>query len=301
MTKPAQKNKQFGLSLIELLIAMALGIFVTVGILQVFLGTRQSGEVIRAQLTLQESGRFAMYFITRVARQAGYINSGNINDDPVSFAEEMVRRVNAHAKSDESQAGVFPESDVFLEGAVVAGRNNTSGSIDGIALKSKSDVFSIRLQGDPDNAMVDCAGHSLPLSEDEYADITFFVSEDNQLYCNIQNSGNQGAINTSVALVSGIEDMQVSYGVANSERQSRVGRYVNATETNAISNATGFGWEAVLAVRVGFLVVSENPALAEGVIEYSVLDETHKINDRKARQVFSRTIVIRNQRFAKEA
>jgi len=32
-----------------------------------------------------------------------------------------------------------------------------------------------------------------------------------------------------------------------------------------------------------------------------VLDETHKINDRKARQVFSRTIVIRNQRFAKEA
>jgi len=68
---------QRGLSLIELMIAVTLGIFISGGIIQLFVNSKQSYRVQENLSRLQENGRFAMEFITRDIRAAGYFGCLN--------------------------------------------------------------------------------------------------------------------------------------------------------------------------------------------------------------------------------
>lgn len=64
--------RQSGLSLIEMMIALTLGAIVTVGVIQLFVGSSQTYKLLVGQSRMQESGRFALGFIGRALRSAGY-------------------------------------------------------------------------------------------------------------------------------------------------------------------------------------------------------------------------------------
>jgi len=66
-------SKQSGLSLIELMIAMVIGLVLMLGVTQVFLSTRQVYSNQEAVSRVQETGRMAMEFMTKDARMAGYV------------------------------------------------------------------------------------------------------------------------------------------------------------------------------------------------------------------------------------
>jgi len=63
---------QRGLSLIELMIAMVIGLVLMLGVTQVFLSTRQVYSNQEAVSRIQESGRLALEFMSRDTRMAGY-------------------------------------------------------------------------------------------------------------------------------------------------------------------------------------------------------------------------------------
>jgi len=65
-------SRSRGFSLVELLLALALGLVVVTGIVQLFVGNSQTYSVLNGQARLQENARFAMEFISRAARSAGY-------------------------------------------------------------------------------------------------------------------------------------------------------------------------------------------------------------------------------------
>jgi type IV pilus assembly protein PilW len=65
-------KKQKGLTLLELMIAVALGIFITAGMIQLFINSKQNYRVQESLSRLQENGRFAMGFIARDIRMASY-------------------------------------------------------------------------------------------------------------------------------------------------------------------------------------------------------------------------------------
>lgn len=65
-------TRQHGFSLVELMLALALGLVVVTGIVQLFVGNSRTYETITAQARLQENGRFALEFLTQAARSAGY-------------------------------------------------------------------------------------------------------------------------------------------------------------------------------------------------------------------------------------
>ncbi len=65
-----------GFSLVELMIALALGLVVIAGIIALFVGNSQAAAVVSGQARLQENARFAFDFISRGARQAGYFGCG---------------------------------------------------------------------------------------------------------------------------------------------------------------------------------------------------------------------------------
>ncbi len=63
---------QNGMTLIEIMIALLIGAFLLGGILQVFVGTKQTNRVQENLSRLQENGRFAMSFLAKDIRMAGY-------------------------------------------------------------------------------------------------------------------------------------------------------------------------------------------------------------------------------------
>ena len=66
------RNRNQGFSLIELMLALALGVVVTAGIVQLFVGNNQTYRVLQGQARLQEGARYALDFISESARAAGY-------------------------------------------------------------------------------------------------------------------------------------------------------------------------------------------------------------------------------------
>lgn len=66
------RQRQTGFSIMELLIALLLGLVVVAGIVQLFVGNSRTYALVNAQSRLQENARFAFEFMTQAARNAGY-------------------------------------------------------------------------------------------------------------------------------------------------------------------------------------------------------------------------------------
>jgi len=76
---------QTGLSLVELMIAMVLGLIIISAVLYVFAGNRASYSHQESLSHIQESGRFALELLSRDIRMAGYAGCGNLREtNPVT-------------------------------------------------------------------------------------------------------------------------------------------------------------------------------------------------------------------------
>ena len=74
MSKYYRKKAQQGFSLVELMIAMLLGLLLLVGVVNLFLGSSQTYRLQEALFRVQESGRFALDIIQRDLLNAGFQN-----------------------------------------------------------------------------------------------------------------------------------------------------------------------------------------------------------------------------------
>lgn len=82
-----KNSKQRGFGLVEAMVAMALSLFLTFGVLQIFQSSLQSARTQDALSRIQENGRFALETLARDLRMAGYIGCEAIDDlTPVSKA-----------------------------------------------------------------------------------------------------------------------------------------------------------------------------------------------------------------------
>ena len=82
---PMQKSKYMaarssiaGFGLVEVMVALVLGLILIAGVLQIFIANRQSFATNEALGKVQENGRFALSFMTREIRLAGFSGCGNL-------------------------------------------------------------------------------------------------------------------------------------------------------------------------------------------------------------------------------
>jgi len=68
-------KKQTGFSLIEMMVAMLIGLFLMGGVISVYLSSSQSSRVNDSLRTLQENGRFALASLRNSIQMAGYIDN----------------------------------------------------------------------------------------------------------------------------------------------------------------------------------------------------------------------------------
>ena len=71
-TKYSTRQRQSGLSLVELMISITIGLILVGGIMQIFLSSKQTYRIQDGTSRLQENSRFAMRFLNQDLRMAGY-------------------------------------------------------------------------------------------------------------------------------------------------------------------------------------------------------------------------------------
>lgn len=67
------KNRQQGLTLIEILIALVLGTFLLAGVIQIFQNSQKTNRMLEGISRLQENSRFAMDFVSTDIRNSDYL------------------------------------------------------------------------------------------------------------------------------------------------------------------------------------------------------------------------------------
>ena len=273
-----QTRFQRGLSLIELMVALAVGMLLIAGFLQIFLSVRSTYATNEASSRVQENGRFALDFLASHARMAGYRDPKHI-DRPLP---------------------IMPPSG---NGCTFSGSNSAFCTLNRGAItdadegEETSDRIAFTYQPPLiDGKRWDCAGTEV--EDDDNTIINVFTTRatatSSELVCRSIISNKTNPLSNTIELVDGIDAIQFQYGLIhrppNSENSSRlsVRQYVTA---NQVTN-----WEDVVALRIAVLANSVTPLSPPPPDkEFYLLDAgPYTFSDGKMRQVFTTTVYLRN-------
>ena len=274
-----------GMTLIELLVALGLGLIVVL-IAATFLTLAQQGyRAVDTSTDLRDRERFATDLISRVIVQAGYQDYG---------------AANVALRSTDSLSGNDTEPDIYgWNNAVfanpagltistttnIANENRTGSSLcaaTDTSCKNGSDILVIRFQGVnsattatvADNTMLNCAGQGergLTTGDlNERAASVFHVTRGTNgepaLSCSYYNFASSGWV-ASAPLIEGVESFQVLYGTdgvtaatvpstAAGSQDSVAERWLRADQLTVTANAaaTRENWRRVRAVKIGMVL-----------------------------------------------
>jgi type IV pilus assembly protein PilW len=162
-----------GVSLVEIMVGLVLGLILVAGLSHLVLGARQTSRAERNLLELQATGRVAIEALSREIRKAGY---------------SPVREL--------AQATLFPAAAApfTTAGAVVVGTGATQ--------------VDVRLQGTGDGWTTDCLGNAVPAGDDLWQTLSLTGG---QVVCRTRNL--TAGTDQSLALVPQVEAMSLTYGI----------------------------------------------------------------------------------------
>ena len=279
-------SRQSGLTLIELLVALGLGLFVVViGATALMIG-QQGYRAVDSTAELRDREKFATDLLSRVIIQAGYQDFGA---DIVSL------------RSSAGLQGIDPEPDLYgwnnavyktpssllmstnsASSDIASGNRPASCTVNDTSCKNGSDILVVRYQGvrsptnanNSDNTMINCAGQgerALTTNDlNERAVSMFHVTRGTNgepaLSCSYYNHSS-GAWVAPSPIIEGVESLQVLYGTdgvtagavpstAATAQDSIADRWLRADQLTVTGNdaATRENWRRVRAVRVGLVL-----------------------------------------------
>lgn len=251
--------RQRGMSVIELMVSMLIGLFLMAGIIQLFIGTKNTYRQVDASARIQENARFALDFLGNGIRMAGYVdrpdiylqNLAGMTAFPAQNTAEVAVQSNAVANLQTVLTGTA--TSYFAANQVVSGVNNAT--LAGAA--SSRDELLVRYMGNADGLTTDCRGQGATAANTALV-VRYFVDANNNLRCasSLAVAGAAGALAAAAGdvLVEGVEDMQVLFGVATTD--GRVERYYDAAALNAL---TADNRARVVSVKVCLQVNSVIP------------------------------------------
>lgn len=73
------RAKQAGLSIVEVMIALTISTILTIGVVQLFVANSETYNMLMGQSRIQENARFALEYISRSVRMAGYKGCFSVN------------------------------------------------------------------------------------------------------------------------------------------------------------------------------------------------------------------------------
>jgi type IV pilus assembly protein PilW len=312
---------QCGWTLIELMIALTLGLLIMLTATGLLLSSKAAYIAQYQAVNVQETGRYAVQIVARAIRQAGYEHSGGEDISLVTTAEISANIAGYDAMT-------LKKSTAELQSPVTAGVVNGS---DILAVR----FFGDRTEGEEDGTILNCAGLTVPAvtsiynAEQERGWSIFFVAKDSEgepeLRCKYQSKTGWNAD----AIARGVESFQVLYGI-DANGGGLPTQFLNASEIdaldgklqligdNAVERASDLNrktfWKKIRAIRFALLVrgseIARDDALADQYdlfgASYSAIhasdDEGVHIEEKslsaatrnRIRKIFTQTIQLRN-------
>ena len=302
---PAPRQGQAGLTLVEMMVAMAVGLILLAGVVQIFASNKQTYRIQDATSRLQENGRFAVDMLRRDIRMAGFwgCNSNithvtsNLNN-PGNYVD-----ITLSGLSGTDGAAGAPDT-ITLQGAYGTGLNVNSHNQNAasFATLAGNDLqqFEIILVSDCTQADISQISNANPAQSGSVVVNTGVGVPGNatkppqyppgssiyhvrKVTYSIQNgaSGQPSLFlnedGTDQEVVEGVEDMQILYG-EDTDADGTANRYVPA-------GTAGLNMDNVVSVRVALTLrtLEDNVALNAGN------------GDRRIRNTFTTTVVLRNR------
>lgn len=320
-SNPTLRARQGGLTIVELMVSITLGLLVTMAAMALLQSSR-SGYVAQDEGTrIQDTGRYAIESIARTVRQAAYENWDG-NEAPIAASATFsanIAGLDGHSLKENS------------EGITAPVKKAVNGS-DVLAIR----FFGVGAGANGDGTMLNCAGFGVgaPSSRD-HADLErgwsiFYVAADSggepELRCKYQGKSTW----TSDAIARGVESFQVLYGM-DSDADGLPNRFLNASAIDRLDdglilvgkdaaalardkNRKTF-WKKVVIVKIALLVRGLQSARADALTAqydlfgkaygdaYAVADIGTRIKEtelppairNRHRKMFSISIQLRNQ------
>ncbi|HVC02742.1 MAG TPA: PilW family protein [Steroidobacteraceae bacterium] len=193
----ARVARQAGFTLIELMIALLIGLFLIGGLLTLVQAMKRTSTVQNGLSQLQENERLAMTLVTNVVQSTGYF------PDPLN----------------NSQASEFPAAGAFVVSQALYGTG--TGTLD---------TISVRYATSGTDNVMDCSGNTQTAA----ATLTNLFSLDahGDLQCTLTVGAGAPAL---ITLVSGLTNIAVLYGVQTNSASGNnsIDTYLNANQVTA--------------------------------------------------------------------
>jgi type IV pilus assembly protein PilW len=318
------------MTLIELMVALAIGAFLMIGAITVFMQSRTTFRVTESLSRMQENARFALDLLEADVRMAHY---WGLNTVTSTVANRAAPTAGAFAGISHACGNNWL---VNLDQAVQGTNSSYVWNCVGTApVEINADTLVVRHASE--DPVVPTAGGLHIQSVRGTGDSRIFVgtaipagytvatSQTHRLLANgyyvsrtssVSTAGvnvvpslrmhsvrQNGTMFTNQELVAGIEDFQIQFGVDTNvpghlDRGS-IDRYVNPNDPMITPGAAGFDPNAaVLAVRIWLRVRAERPENGfQDTAVYQYADQNvGPFNDNFRRMVVSKTIYLRNAR-----
>lgn len=224
------KYRQHGMTLIEIMVALVISLFLLAGLLQMFVATRQSSRIQENLSRIQENGRFGIEYINRVVRQAGYRSRAAILN-----GEAFKQKFNVD---------------------MIGGTNN-----DGY---NNSDKVIARFEGENSGQGVVKNCLNQPITSPAISIDTLSINADAQgivnLYCQVVTPAGTAA-QTPQPILENVEDMQILYG----ERKGGNLAYVPATNVQNWEDVFSVRISLLLRTAENNLAEAPQPYTINGV------------------------------------
>ncbi len=257
-----------GFTLVELMIAMLLGLILMAGIISIFLSSKQTYAAVHVLARLQENGRYGIDIISSDLRRAGYL-SGNASVDTIGGTEGVSTTDGSCLTSgttwgrmierrvfglDDTNAGYacIPDS-AYTRGDVLTVRYASTveaTSFSGNRVYLRSSLFEGRVfkgSSESSNTIIENPQTTRELVAHSYyigpssAECPAGTAVPALHWLSMDDNG----LPASEELVVGAEHLQLQYGV-DTDANGSVEQYLDA---DTISTSAAFDWNDVIAVR----------------------------------------------------
>jgi len=260
-----QVRHQSGFTMVELLIAGLLGLFLIAGVLQIFQSSNQNYKMQDDLAVIQEDGRLAQMFLEDQIQQTGWNESGGevIPADPLNIYALVPT---SDGTTDSLSITYWPYTD-----------RDTGITYDkdcnGAAVAAGAPITN-RFYVDTSKNQLMCLGSASTVAQPLIGGV-----EDFQLQYGVDRYDNLGC------------------------PSSRVTSYMTASQLKTLAATVGAAQNLVMpmSVKMAILLVSDDDILSEGVARYhQLLDKKVSIEatDKKLRRVFQSTIYMPNSAYS---
>jgi type IV pilus assembly protein PilW len=226
-------RKSTGFSLIELMVAIAIALFLVAGMLGIVMSVRGSVKTQSGVADIQDTQRFLLTAIDNTVRLAGYYPNPVVNTATTALPAPTTAN---------------PDTTTFVDGQIVIGADGGSDA---------SDSFNVRYRVANNDGLLNCVGENNSSGADIVWTNSYVVNAAHQLTCAVSVNG--AAFGDPAILLDNVGSIKVLYGV-DSNSDGSVDQYLTATDVQS-SNL----WQLVLSMQLTITLLNPTATPVAGV------------------------------------